>query len=115
MHITVTFRHLDSTDAVKDYAEEKSEHFTKFLGEPVEVHWVLSVEKVRHFAEATVTASGVSVTAKEENNDMYAAIDKTASRLKAQVLKHKEKLKNHKFKEDESNSVRFQEGTEEAE
>lgn len=97
MHITVTFRHLDSTDAVRDYAEEKSEHFTKYLEEPIEVHWVFSVEKVRHFAEATVTASGVSVNAKEENNDMYAAIDKTVARIKSQVLKHKEKIKNHRF------------------
>ncbi len=108
MHISVTFRHLDSTDAVRDYAEEKSEHFAKFLTEPAEIHWVLSVEKVRHFAEATVNAGGISVNAKEENPDMYAAIDKTAARIKSQVLKHKEKLKNHKFKEGEESSVKFQ-------
>ena len=108
MHITVTFRHMEATDALKAYAEDKSDHFTKYLKEPVEIHWVLSVEKDRQFAEATVNAGGVSVNAKHEDDNMYAAIDSVSSKVKSQVQKHKEKTKNHKFKEDESTSVKFQ-------
>lgn len=107
MHINITFRHMDSSDAIKDHAEERTEKLLKYLVEPVEVHWILSVEKIRHKAEATISAKDVNITAHEETQEMYASIDKVASMLEKQLRKHKEKVKNHKFGEDASASPRY--------
>ena len=107
MHINVTFRHMDSSDAVKDHAEERTEKLLKYLVEPVEVHWILSVEKIRHKAEATITAKDINITAHEETQEMYSSIDKVASRLEKQLRKHKEKVKNHKFGDDASASPKY--------
>ena len=95
MHVSVTFRHLDSSDPLKEYATDKTERLTKYLLEPVEVHWVLSVEKIRHTAAATVTANGLRIKAQEETADLYSAIDSVLDKLENQVRKHKEKLKDH--------------------
>jgi putative sigma-54 modulation protein len=95
MHVSVTFRHLDSSDPLKEYASDKTERLAKYLLEPVEVHWVLSVEKIRHTAAATVTANGLRIKAQEETTDLYSAIDSVLDKLENQVRKHKEKLKDH--------------------
>ena len=107
MHITVTFRHMDSSDALRAYAEEKTERFQKYLSEPIEVHWVLSVEKIRHIADATIAGSGVTIKAEESTGDMYSAIDAVLDKLEQQVRKHKEKLKDHKPHTDEPAGKRF--------
>ncbi len=95
MQVSVTFRHIDSSDPLKEYAVDKTERIGKYLSEPVEVHWVLSVEKIRHTAAATVTANGLRIKAQEETTDLYSAIDGVLDKLENQVRKHKEKLKDH--------------------
>ncbi len=107
MQVTVTFRHMDSSGALKKYAEEKTERLVKYLIEPIEVHWVLSVEKIRHIADATIVANGVTIKGQEATEEMYSAIDKVLDKLEKQVRKHKEKVKNHKFGQGESSSVRY--------
>jgi len=111
MHITVTFRHLDASDALRKHAEEKSERLQKYLIEPIEIHWVLSVEKIRHIADVTIVAGGVSLKAQEETHDMYPAIDMAASKIEKQVRKHKERLKDHKS-HDNASSIRYGAGEE---
>jgi putative sigma-54 modulation protein len=96
MHVTVTFRHMDSSDALRKYAEEKSTRIARFLAEPVEIHWVLSVERIRHIADATVSANGVLIKAQEATQDMYSAIDEVIDKLYIQVKKHKDRVKGHK-------------------
>lgn len=108
MQVTVTFRHMDSSDPLKKYLEEKTERLEKYLVEPIEVHWVLSVEKIRHIADATiVAANGVTIKGQEATEEMYSAVDKVLDKLEKQVRKHKEKVKNYKFGEGESSSVKY--------
>ncbi len=96
MHVSVTFRHMDSSDALRKYAEDKSGRIGRFLFDPVEIHWVLSVEKIRHIADATVSANGVTIKAQEATQDMYSAIDNVLDKLYIQVKKHKDRVKGHK-------------------
>lgn len=104
MHVTVTFRHMESSDALRKYAEEKSERLNKFLNEPIEVHWVLSVEKIRHIADTTVVSNGATIKAQGDTQDMYSSIDTVIDKLEKQVRKHKEKIKDHK---NTSDSIRY--------
>ena len=59
------------------------------------IHVILSVEKLRHKAEATMRISGGSLFADATEEDMYAAIDALTDKLDRQVKKHKEKLTDH--------------------
>lgn len=101
MQVTVTFRHMESSDALRKYAVEKSERLAKYLFEPIEIHWALSVEKIRHIADVNITANGATVTAQESTSDMYSAIDMALDKLEKQVRKNKEKRKDHKPHTDE--------------
>ncbi|MBI5453919.1 MAG: ribosome-associated translation inhibitor RaiA [Deltaproteobacteria bacterium] len=107
MRVTVTFRHMESSEALKSYAIEKTERLGKYLFEPIEVHWVLSVEKIRHIADCTIVANGVTIKAQDDTQDMYAAIDMVLEKLEKQVRKHKEKVKDHKPHNGEGGSIRY--------
>lgn len=96
MEITVTFRHLESTDALRDYAQEKVSRIKKYVGTPAEAAVVLSLEKRRHTAEITLNTDGITINAKEVTEDMYSSIDLAVDKLERQVKKHKEKIKDHK-------------------
>ena len=97
MNIEVTFRHMNSSDALRSYVEDKLDKLDKLLVEPVNVHVVLSVEKIRQIAEITLHTKDFSANALEESNDLYASIDLAMDKLDIQVKKHKEKIKNHKL------------------
>ncbi len=107
MKVTVTFRHLDPTPALKTYAIEKLGHVEKLLTKPEQGHWILSVEKKRHTAELAAVANGEKFVAKETGEDLYAAIDLVIGKVAAQARKRKGKRKNHKAaKRGVDNSVR---------
>ena len=97
MQINVTFRHVDPTPALKAHAEEKLDRMVKkHLRRPVDAHVILSVSKERHAAEITLQADHVTMFAKEETTDLYAAIDLAVGKLEHQAQKLREKRKKHK-------------------
>ncbi len=96
MQINVTFRHIEPSVSLREYAEEKLSRIKKYLKEPIEAHVVLKVEKFRHTAEASIDANGVRFKGTEETEDMYSAIDMLADTLEAQAKKSKGKASQKK-------------------
>ncbi len=96
MQITTTFRHMEPSDALKSYAEEKLERVKKYIDEPIVAQVFLTVEKIRHMAEVTLTAKGITIKASEETNDMYAAVDAVVDKIERQMRRYKERIKAHK-------------------
>ena len=95
MQINLTGHHIEITDSLRDYVNEKVGKLEKHFEKVSNTHVILSVENVRQKAEATVNMSGNSIFAEATADDMYASIDALVDKLDRQVKKHKEKLKNH--------------------
>jgi putative sigma-54 modulation protein len=97
MQIAVTFRHMDASEPVRTYVEEKLSRVKKYIEEPIDAQVALSVEKkIRHKAEVTIVAKGITIKGSEETNDMYAAIDAVVDKIERQLKRYKEKIKQHK-------------------
>ena len=97
MQVTVTFRHVEPTDALRDYATEKVEHAAaKYLKNAVGAHVILSVQKQEHVAEINLYASRFDISAHEKTGDLYSAIDLTIDKVEAQLRKHKDRINHHK-------------------
>lgn len=96
MEITVTFRHTDPIDSLRDYAIEKISKIDKYLDFPVEAHVVLSVEKFRHQVDVTLNLNGIWIKAVEETEDMYSAIDQVSDKLEKQVKKYMKKMRGRR-------------------
>ncbi|PLX79044.1 MAG: ribosomal subunit interface protein [Desulfuromonas sp.] len=97
MQIAVTFRHMEVSNPIRDYAEEKVSRVKKYIDEPIDAQVVLSVaKKIRHKAEVTLTAKGITIKGSEETSDMYAAIDAVVDKIERQMKRYREKIKDHK-------------------
>ena len=96
MQISLTGHHVDVTDALKNYVDGKFERLERHFDHVINVHVILTVEKLRQKAEATININGASVFADAVHEDMYAAIDGLIDKLDRQVIKHKEKKSNHR-------------------
>jgi|DewCreStandDraft_5_1066085.scaffolds.fasta_scaffold09845_5 putative sigma-54 modulation protein len=96
MNITVTFRHLNPSDGLRNYATQKVERLKKFARHVLEAHVILAVEKQRHRAEILVAGRDLQVTAAEETTDLYSALDLALDKVERQLKKWDEKRKEHK-------------------
>ncbi|MDH3327305.1 MAG: ribosome-associated translation inhibitor RaiA [Gammaproteobacteria bacterium] len=98
MKIDLSGHHVDITDSLRAYVDEKIGRVEKHFDRVTDVHVVLSVEKQAQKAEATIHVKGNKIFAHAENADMYAAIDSLTDKLDRQIIKHKEKITNHRSK-----------------
>jgi len=96
MKISVTFRNTEGNDWHKEYVDDRLKKLKKYIDTPVDARVVLSVEKFRNVAEVNLMANGLNVNAKEEEKDMYLAIDNAIEKVERQLKKHKEKIRDHK-------------------
>jgi putative sigma-54 modulation protein len=96
MDISITFRHLEATEALRNYAQEKVAKIKKYIRNPTDASVILSLEKHRHMAEITINVNRTTINAKEVTEDMYAAIDLAMDKIERQVKKYREKIKDHK-------------------
>ena len=95
MRVNVTGQHVDVTPALRDYVDEKLKRLERHFDHVTNTHVVLSVEKQRKRAEATVHVTGATLFADAVDADMYAAIDALADKLDRQIRKHKGKVTDH--------------------
>ncbi|MBK8251388.1 MAG: ribosome-associated translation inhibitor RaiA [Polyangiaceae bacterium] len=85
MNITITFRHMDGTDAAKRFAHEKISKLQKFLRQAMTAHVTLSVEGLSQIAEVSIQAGDGHFHASETSQDMYASIDMVVDKLERQI------------------------------
>ena len=96
MQIQLSGHHVDITPALRQFVSDKLERVERHFEQVGTVHVILSVEKMRHKAEATIHLNRGTVFADAEADDMYAAIDALVDKLDRQVKKQKEKNKDHR-------------------
>ena len=95
MQLTLTGHHVDITPPLKVYVEKKLDRIVRHFDQVIDVHCVLTVEKLSHKAEATLHVRGSNIHADASEPDMYAAIDVLTDKLDRLVKKHKEKRADH--------------------
>jgi putative sigma-54 modulation protein len=95
MQLNVTGANVEITPALRGYVEKKLERITRHFDMVIDVHCVMTVEKLRQKAEATLHVSGSAIHADATDENMYAAIDLLVDKLDRCVKKHKEKKRDH--------------------
>ena len=95
MQLNLTGHHVEITPPLRGYVQKKLDRVARHFDSLIDVHCILTVEKLRHKAEATIQVSGGRIYADAVHEDMYAAIDALADKLDRCVKKHKEKITDH--------------------
>jgi putative sigma-54 modulation protein len=91
MQVNISGQHLEVTDTLRDYVNEKFERLARHFDKITNVQVIMQVEKLKQKIEATLHIAGGEVVANAEHEDMYAAIDLLTDKLDRQLIKHKEK------------------------
>lgn len=99
MQVNVSGHHIEITPALKDHLNSKLDRIERHFDNVTSVHCILTVEKLRHKAEAKINVTGSTIFAEAVEGDMYAAIDSMVDKLDRQIVKHKEKLTDHHARE----------------
>ena len=99
MNLNITGHHLEITPAIREYTTGKFGKIKRHFDHVIDVQIILSVEKLKQKAEATVHISGKDVFVECDDYNLYAAIDILVDKLDRQVIKHKEKLSGRRHDE----------------
>lgn len=92
MNIIINGRHLDITQAIRTYSDEKIRKFERYVPNISEAVVTLSVEKYRHKAEVLLRVNGIMIQAESVTGEIYSSLDEVTEKLERQIKKYKEKL-----------------------
>ncbi|RJP40644.1 MAG: ribosome-associated translation inhibitor RaiA [Phycisphaerales bacterium] len=97
MQISVIGRHVDITDEIRSYAQEKGAKLPRFYDRVSSIEFVLDHESDHLTAEVIVKADRThEFVARETGSDPAALIDVIVEKMERQLKKHKEKSRNHR-------------------
>ena len=101
MQLLFSFKHMESSDPLRKFAENKiREKIEKFSTKPIEAHFTFSVENHLHHAHVSIKGGdGFNLQVDATSADMYGSIDLLVDKMETQLKRKKEKLKKHKFKD----------------
>jgi putative sigma-54 modulation protein len=99
MQLSVSGHHVEVTESMKTYVGSRFDKIGRHFDLVSDVDCILTVEKLRHKAEATVQVNGSKIYAEAIDEDMYVAIDALVDKLERRVRKYKEKLVDHHAKD----------------
>ncbi len=95
MNIVVKARHMDVTDAMREYVESKAAKLERFYDNIKTAEATLDIEADKPVVEIVVTAKRKSTfVATERGDDMYACIDQCLHKITEQLRRHKSKVRD---------------------
>lgn len=117
MQVSITGRHVEITDAIREYVYDRVKSELGGFPRIISVHAVLNVEKYRQQAEVVVRAAHhVHAEGHAESEDLYVSIDEAIEKVARQLRKLRDRMTDHKGEEKLGvNEVKAESRTESAE
>ncbi|MEK6798466.1 MAG: ribosome-associated translation inhibitor RaiA [Planctomycetota bacterium] len=97
MQIRVTGRHVEVSDDVRRYVEDKGGRLFRYYDRIHDIEVILDHESEQFTVEMIVRADRKhTFISSETGPDTFALIDMITDKLERQLTKHKERNRNHK-------------------
>lgn len=95
MNIKVEARHMEVTDAIREYARSKASRLPKYYDNVQSAEIILDVEANKSVVSVVVTAKRkATFVATHRGDDMYACIDQCLGKVVEQLRRHKDKVRD---------------------
>ena len=91
---------------IQQYVRKRLRKVEHHFNQPATIEVSLNKEKTVYYSEGTIHAPRVSIRAKSQAPDLYTAIDSMSSKLDRQIIKYKERLKDHGRHTDGQRTIR---------
>lgn len=88
MNVIISYKHMDSSEAIDSTIKEKSEKLQKYFHKDITVRWVCSVNGNIQTSEAEVSGiGGAHLFASAEADNLYKTFDDVIQKLSRQARK----------------------------
>ena len=95
MNIVVEARHMDVTDAIREYVRSKVGKLPRFYDNIQSIEAILDIEADQPVVEIVVTARRkTTFVATHRDEDMYACIDRCLDKVTEQIRRHKDRVRH---------------------
>ena len=94
MLVQLSFKQLDPSETLKEYAREKTGRLEKYFHGKIHVDWHFSAERQNIVARCHLKGSHMDYSGEAATPDAYASIDLALDRIERQLRKHKEIVKD---------------------
>ncbi len=97
MNIVVKARHMDVTDAIRQYVETKAAKLNRFYDGIQSIEVTLDMEADQPSVEIVITAKRKNVfVASHRSEDMYACVDQCLHKVSEQLRRHKDRVRDRR-------------------
>lgn len=96
MKLNYTFKHLDHSDSLVNYSDERMSEIGRFLLKEGYGNVYFSKQKNEFCVEVSINTREKYFKATAYGSDVYGAVDAVADKLEKQFLKINKQFKSHK-------------------
>ena len=96
MNVNVKARHIEATDSIKQYVQNKVTRLERFYDRLGSIEVILDMEADKPVVE--IIAQGRrkhTFVATHRGDDMYACVDQCLDKIAEQLRRHKDKVRDH--------------------
>ena len=99
MKLTIAFKHLEHTPSLDERIREKTQKLEKYLEGNIHVKWTCYSNEGQQYSEIDLIGAHMEFHAKAKADTLYKTIDMVVDKVERQLIKKKQKWKNHIHKE----------------
>jgi putative sigma-54 modulation protein len=96
MKVDFTFKHVDTSEALMDYASSRLEKIERFELKPMDIHFTISMMRHECIVECSILEGRRKFKAEATCDDYYRSVDMVINKLWRQLSKDKRRIKGHK-------------------
>jgi putative sigma-54 modulation protein len=103
--VTVTGRHVQVTEPMKDYAIDKLLKLERFSPRLIDIYVTMDIQKLEHRVDVVMQYDTLKIKTHAVSGDMYSSVDLVVNKLKSQIRKYKDQIQEHHFKNQKSEEM----------
>jgi putative sigma-54 modulation protein len=93
--IHIIGRHVEITDAMKNYAIEKLSKVERFGGRIMDALIIMDVQKVVHTVDYIINVNNTKIKVSGRTENMYASVDQAIKHLENKLRRYMHRLREH--------------------
>lgn len=97
-NISISGRHLQVTESMKDYAMDKLSKIERFSPRLIDIVVTMDIQKLEHRVDIVLRFDNIKIKSHAALTDMYASIDAAVDKLQNQIRRYKNKIQDHHAK-----------------
>ena len=95
MVVNVSFKQMDSSEALRVFVTEKCETLKKYFNGRITVNWNFHMERGNYIAHVHLVGNNMDYFSEASASEVHGSVDLVMDKIEKQIRRHKEIVKDH--------------------